>query len=73
MNLDPLSLPISLPDGIDYDDYLIATYLAVFPKEVPVPKLAPALAVEQSTGTWIPVPGKTAEVKKTYSKSNWGL
>jgi len=66
MNLDPFSLPISLPDGIDYDDYLIATYLAVFPKDVPVPKLAPALAVEQSTGTWVPVPGETPEVKRKH-------
>jgi len=66
MNLDPLSLPISLPDGIDYDDYLIATYLAVFPKDIPVPKLAPAFAVEQSTGTWVPVPGETPEVKRKH-------
>ncbi len=66
MNLDPLSLPIALPEGIDYDDYLIATYLAIFPKDVPVPKLAPALAIEQSTGTWIPVPGETPEVKRKH-------
>ncbi len=29
MNLDPLSLPIALPDSVDYDEYLVATYLAV--------------------------------------------
>lgn len=66
MNLDPLSLPIALPEGVDYDEYLIATYLAIFPKEVPVAKLAPALAVEQSTGTWVPVPGETIEVKRKH-------
>lgn len=66
MNLDPLSLPIALPEGVDYDEYLIATYLAIFPKEIPVRKLAPALAIEQSTGTWIPVPGETPEVKRKH-------
>ncbi len=66
MNLDPLSLPIALPEGVDYDEYLIATYLAVFPKEIPVRKLAPALAIEQSTGTWVPVPGETPEVKRKH-------
>ncbi|MCD6168636.1 MAG: ribulose 1,5-bisphosphate carboxylase [Caldisericia bacterium] len=66
MKLNPLSLPIAIPEGVDYDEYLIATYLAVFPKEIPIPKLAPALAVEQSTGTWVPVPGETEEVKRKH-------
>jgi len=57
------SLPIALPDGVDYDEYLIGTYLASFPAGVPVPSLAPALAIEQSTGTWVCVPGETPEVR----------
>lgn len=60
------SLPIALPDGVDYDEYVIATYLVSYPKSVPVPKLAPALAIEQSTGTWVPVPGETPEVRRRY-------
>ena len=64
--MDVESLPIALADGISYDDYAIATYLASFPKSVPVPQLAPALAIEQSTGTWTPVPGETPEVRKKY-------
>ena len=61
--LDVESLPVALPDGVDYDEYLIATYLASFPASVPIPRLAPALAIEQSTGTWVPVPGETREVR----------
>ena len=58
-----LGLPVALPDGVDYDEYVIVTYLASFPAQVPIAMLAPALAVEQSTGTWVPVPGETPEVR----------
>jgi len=58
-----LGLPLVLPDGVDYDEYLVATYLASFPAEIPIPKLSLALAVEQSTGTWVAVPGETPEVR----------
>ena len=64
--IDVLSLPLALPDGVDYDEYLIVTYLASFPSDIPIPKLAPALAIEQSTGTWIPVPGETPEVRRRH-------
>jgi 2,3-diketo-5-methylthiopentyl-1-phosphate enolase len=55
-----------LPDGIDYDDYIIGTYTVTYPAVFPMPKLAPLLAVEQSTGTWVPVPGETLEVRKNH-------
>ena len=65
-SIDVESLPIALPDGVDYSEYLIATYLVSFPRSVPVPMLAPALAIEQSTGTWVPVPGETPEVRRKH-------
>jgi len=61
-----LGLPMALPDGIDYNEYIIATYLASFAAEVPIPLLSMALAVEQSTGTWVPVPGETPEVRRRH-------
>jgi 2,3-diketo-5-methylthiopentyl-1-phosphate enolase len=67
MNVDEiLGLPLALPDGVDYDEYLIATYLASFPAEMPIPLLSMALAVEQSTGTWVAVPGETPEVRRHH-------
>ena len=67
MNTDEiLGLPLALPDGVDYDEYLIATYLASFAAEVPIPLLSMALAVEQSTGTWVAVPGETPEVRRRH-------
>jgi len=61
-----LGLPLALPDGVDYDEYLVATYLASFAAEVPIPLLSMALAVEQSTGTWVAVPGETPEVRRRH-------
>ena len=67
MNTDEiLGLPLALPDGVDYDEYLVATYLASFAAEVPIPLLSMALAVEQSTGTWVAVPGETPEVRRRH-------
>jgi len=58
-----LGLPLALPDGVDYDEYVIGTYLVSYPAALPIPLMAPMLAVEQSTGTWLPVPGETPEVR----------
>ena len=66
MKIDVESMPVALPDGVSYDDYLIATYLVSYPKVIPVPQLAPALAIEQSTGTWVAVPGETPEVRRCH-------
>ena len=64
--LDVESLPMALPEGVDYSEYAIASYLASFPRNIPVPKLAPSFAIEQSTGTWVAVPGETEEVRRTH-------
>jgi 2,3-diketo-5-methylthiopentyl-1-phosphate enolase len=58
-----LGLPLALPDGVDYEDYVIGTYLVSYSAALPIPIIAPMLAVEQSTGTWLPVPGETSEVR----------
>ncbi len=63
---DILSLPLALPDGVDYDDYIIGTYLVSYPASLPVPIIAPFLAIEQSTGTWVAVPGETEEVRRQH-------
>lgn len=65
-NVNVKSMPISLKEDIDMENFMIATYLVKFPANIPVAKLAPAIAVEQSTGTWIPVPGETEEVRRKH-------
>jgi 2,3-diketo-5-methylthiopentyl-1-phosphate enolase len=63
---DILGLPLALPDGIDYEDYIIGSYVVSLPAIIPFPKFAPMLAIEQSTGTWVPVPGETPEVRRNH-------
>jgi 2,3-diketo-5-methylthiopentyl-1-phosphate enolase len=58
--------PKALPEGIDYDEFIIATYYAALPREMIMYHLAPFLAIEQSTGTWTPVPGETPEVRAKH-------
>ena len=58
--------PRALPEGIDFENNVIATYYVSFPKELNVVALAPVLAIEQSTGTWTPVPGETPEVRAQH-------
>ena len=63
---DMLSQPVALPEGVDYDEYIVGTYNVTYPAIFPMAKLAPFLAVEQSTGTWVPVPGETPEVRRHH-------
>jgi 2,3-diketo-5-methylthiopentyl-1-phosphate enolase len=58
--------PKALPEGIDYDDFIVATYYVALPREAIMYYLAPFLAIEQSTGTWTPVPGETPEVRAKH-------
>jgi 2,3-diketo-5-methylthiopentyl-1-phosphate enolase len=71
--IEMLSMPLALPEGVDQEEYVVATYLVSFPAMVPVPKLAPALAIEQSTGTWVPVPGETPDVRVRHIAKVLGI
>ena len=52
-------------DGIDQEEYILATYL-VMSKSRDLLKRAAAIAVEQTTGTWTPVPEETPEVRRKH-------
>jgi 2,3-diketo-5-methylthiopentyl-1-phosphate enolase len=64
MNVE--SLPEALPEGVDDEAYVIATYYVCANPRYNVYKIAPAIAVEQSTGTWVTVPGETEDVRRTH-------
>jgi 2,3-diketo-5-methylthiopentyl-1-phosphate enolase len=76
---DLLTQPVGLFDGIDTDNYIIATLICALSKKQVGITMAQFAAVEQSTGTWIKVPEETAEVRKhhiakvvgCYELPNW--
>ncbi|TET81054.1 MAG: ribulose 1,5-bisphosphate carboxylase [Anaerolineales bacterium] len=67
------ALPIALAEGIDYDESIIATYVIQYPSRIDMRDIGQAIAIEQSTGTWTPVPGETAEVRKKHVAKMIGL
>ena len=62
MFIDPVIMQYS--DNLEEDRFVIATYYCATPAHLNVMKFAAALAVEQTCGTWIEVPGETPEVRE---------
>ncbi len=56
----------SLPEMIHAQEYVVATYFIKLPKEVDVIKKAESLAIGQTIGTWVPIPGITDEIREKY-------
>ena len=55
--------PYALPEGIDTENYVIATYYTAWPRDLNIDQMSPILAIEQSTGTWLPTPMETPEIR----------
>ena len=55
-----------LVESIDSDEYVIATYLLKTRDKQKALREAIEVAIDQSTGTWTPVPGETEEVKEKH-------
>ena len=62
MFIDPVIL--QFPDNIDKERFVIATYYTAAKPTTNMVKFAAALAVEQTCGTWLKVPGETPEVRE---------
>ncbi|MEM3466929.1 MAG: hypothetical protein QW566_10705, partial [Candidatus Jordarchaeales archaeon] len=62
-----LDVPEALPEGFDPDEYVVATYYVSLPAGLDANAVAQAAAIEQSTGTWTPVPKETPEVKRKHA------
>ena len=58
--------PEALPEGVDPEENAIATYFISLPPTLDIWDTARAIAIEQSTGTWVPVPEETPEVRKKH-------
>lgn len=58
--------PIALPEGIDMENHVIATYWLKGDKSYDANIIGQILAIEQTTGTWVPVPGETPEIRACH-------
>lgn len=62
------------PESLEREDYTIATYLfSNVDADGDIVKQAVSWAVEQTTGTWINVPGETEEVRAKFSAKVVGI
>ena len=59
--------PITIPESIDMENNLIATYWLKGDKSLDASLIGQFLAIEQTTGTWVPVPGETPEIPRTHA------
>ncbi|TFG04476.1 MAG: ribulose 1,5-bisphosphate carboxylase [Promethearchaeota archaeon] len=61
------SMAMALPEGVDFEEYVVATYFGEISANMGISwKVAQAIAIEQSTGTWVCVPGETPEVRRRH-------
>lgn len=62
MFVDPIIM--QFPESLEQDRFIIATYYAAAKPSANMMKFAAALAIEQTCGTWLKVPGETPEVRE---------
>ncbi|MGD8621938.1 MAG: RuBisCO large subunit C-terminal-like domain-containing protein [Anaerolineales bacterium] len=70
---DLSALPIALAEGVDFEENIIATYTVQYPARIDMREMSQAIAIEQSTGTWTPVPGETTDLRKKHVAKVIGL
>jgi 2,3-diketo-5-methylthiopentyl-1-phosphate enolase len=58
--------PIALPEGVDMENHVVATYWVKADRNMDMALMGQVLAIEQTTGTWVPVPGETPEVRARH-------
>lgn len=56
----------SLNESIRDRDYVIATYYTEFQKDINVVEKASAMAIGQTIGTWVPIPGITDDMRENH-------
>lgn len=64
---------VCMPESLAKDDYVIATYMVRAGKDADLVARASGMAIEQSTGTWLDVPGETPELIKKHVARVVGL
>ncbi len=55
-----------LPENIREKEYIIATYYIKLDKSIDIMAKAASLAIGQTIGTWLPIPGITDEIRENH-------
>lgn len=63
----------ALQEGINPEEYIIGTYLVQLGPRMDAAYLGRAAACEQSTGTWVPVPANTPELRSKFGAKVLGI
>ncbi len=58
--------PIAIAEAIDMESHVIATYWIQADKGMDMSVIGQVLAIEQTTGTWTPVPGETPAIRAKH-------
>jgi 2,3-diketo-5-methylthiopentyl-1-phosphate enolase len=66
IDMENLSKPNALPEDIDYENHIIGTYTAMLHRKMDAFYMMQAVCVEQSTGTFVPVPAETPETRRKH-------
>ncbi len=60
------SRPNAIAEDIDYETHIVASYNMVLPKSLDAFYMAQVVCIEQSTGTFVPVPEETPEQRRKH-------
>lgn len=55
-----------IPEQVEHGEYIIATYYLETTLDVDIVNKVSAIAVEQTTGTWLPVPEETPKMREQH-------
>ena len=55
-----------LPESIDSNDFIVATYYSKTPKTIDIFKYVEDIAIEQTIGATIPIPGQSSEDRQRF-------
>lgn len=57
---------VCMTESVDHEKYVIATYIVKGAKSTDLIARAAGMAIEQTTGTWLDVPGETPELMENH-------
>jgi 2,3-diketo-5-methylthiopentyl-1-phosphate enolase len=63
----------ALPEAVADGQHVVATYFVQTPAETDIIKRCLGFATEQTTGTWVDVPGETRELRREHAAKLVGL